>query len=170
VSGDAETAIAAAIAGLDSTGATSDSGHYLTAITITDGKFTAVGQEALPTATPVTTVNGTTGTSASPVLTGIVTGGTDGHELTLNYSNMVSSAMTSQSADVATNAVHASAATKVDSALTLTDVDGTNNVVFDGSANKTVTFGTATSITGENSMSMSDAGVVDVNIIDCGTY
>lgn len=163
LSGDTDAAIKA----LDSTGETSDSGHYLTAITITDGKITAVGQEALPAATPVTTVNGTTGTSAAPVLTGIVTGGTDGHELTLNYSNMVSSAMTSQSADVATNAAHASAATKVDEKLTLTD--GTANVEYNGSAAQTVTFGTATSVSGQNSMSMNN-GVVDVDVIDCGTY
>jgi len=149
---------------MDSTGATTATGHYLTSVTITDGKISAVGEEALPAATPVTTVNGTTGTTVAPVLTGIVTGGTEGHKLTLNYTNKVLSAQT------ADEAAHASAATKVDSALTLTDVAGTNKVEFDGSANKTVTFGTATSIANENSMTMSDAGVVDVNIIDCGEY
>lgn len=149
---------------MDSSTAATDSGHYITAITITDGKITAAGQEALPAATPVTTVDGTTGTTVAPVLTGIVTGGTEGHALTLNYTNKVLSAQT------ADEAAHASAATKVDSALTLTDVAGTNRVKFDGSANKTVTFGTATSIANENSMTMSDAGVVDVNIIDCGEY
>ena len=149
---------------MDSTGATTATGHYLTSVTITDGKISAVGEEALPAATPVTTVNGTTGTTVAPVLTGIVTGGTEGHKLTLNYTNKVLSAQT------ADEAAHASAATKVDSALTLTDVAGTNRVKFDGSANKTVTFGTATSIANENSMTMSDAGVVDVNIIDCGEY
>ena len=178
----ADSAITYAIEGLDSVGSASTTGHYLTSVTITDGKISAVGEQQLPAATPVTTVNGTTGNTAAAVIAEVVTGGTEGHQLTLNYSNKVfsattaesavtsQSAQTSVSATVATNAVHASAATKVDSALTLTDVAGTNNVVFDGSANKTVTFGTATSIANENSMTMSNAGVVDVNIIDCGEY
>ena len=177
-----DSAITYAIEGLDSVGSASTTGHYLTSVTITDGKISAVGEEELPTATPVTAVNGTTGDTASAVIAEVVTGGTEGHQLTLNYSNKVfsattadsaltsQSALTSVSATVAADAVHASAATKVDSALTLTDVAGTNRVEFDGSANKTVTFGTATSITSENSMTMSDSGVVDVNIIDCGEY
>ena len=153
-----------AIADLDSSTATTDSGHYITAITITDGKITAAGQEALPAATPVTTVEGTTGATVAPVLTGIVTGGTEGHALTLNYTNKVLSAQT------ADEAAHASAATKVDQKLTMTD--GTNSQDYDGSAAKSLTFGTATSSTGVNgrSMSMTSAGVVDVEVIDCGEY
>lgn len=94
----------------------------------------------------------------------------DGKITAATQDDKVNSASTADSAKVAANAAHASAATKVDSALTLTDVAGTNNVVFDGSANKTVTFGTATSISGRNSMSMTKAGVVDVEVIDCGEY
>ena len=155
--------IADAIADLDSSTATTDSGHYITAITITDGKITSAGQEALPAATPVTTVNGATGNTVAPVLTGIVTGGTAGHQLTLNYTNKVLSAQT------ADEAAHASAATKVDQKLTFAD-DATD-VEYDGSSARTITFGTpvtATDITGR-SMTITD-GVVDVEIIDCGTY
>ena len=221
----ADSAITYAIEGLDSTGSVSTTGHYLTSVTITDGKITAVGEEEVPAATPVTTVAGTTGVTAAAVLSEIVTGGTDGHQLTLNMTNKVFSASTADeavsaqtsqsaqtsvsanmayevssaatitsgqvtdftegvqnikvnsastadsatnatSATVATDAVHASAATKVDSALTMTD--GTNSQDYDGSAAKTLTFGTSTAA--GNSMSMTSAGVVDVEVIDCGTY
>lgn len=152
-----------AIAALDSTGATTTTGHYLTSVTITDGKISAVGEQALPAATPVTTVNGTTGTTVAPVLTSIVTGGTEGHALTLNYTNKVLSAQT------ADEAAHASAATKVDQKLTF--ADDANDVEYDGSVARTITFGTAVSSTGitGRSMSITD-GVVDVEIIDCGEY
>jgi len=283
------------IDGLDSTGAVATTGNYLTSVTITDGKITAVGEETLPAAVVITATTATPVDTASAVLTGVTASGADHHELTFGMSNKIFSAETSDSAitsvsaqtsvsaltsesaltavhadaaakvdsaltiniidsagttsttvfdgsanqtinltntdtatteaghyapataasaftapagsflsavsvdsknhvlevayadkinsaftsesaittvsaAVATNAAHASAATKVDSALTLTDVAATNSVVFDGSANQTVTFGTATSISGENSMTMSDTGVVDVNIIDCGSY
>ena len=175
LSGDTDAAIKA----LDSSTETTDSGHYLTAITITDGKISAIGEEELPAATPVTTVNGTTGDTAAAVIAGVVTGGTEGHQLTLNYSNKIfsattaesavtsQSAQTSVSATVAADAVHASAATKVDEKLTLTD--GTNSVEYDGSDAQSVTFGTTTSVSGQKSMSMTN-GVVDVEIIDCGEY
>ena len=133
-----------AIAGLDSSGSVSTTGNYLTSVTITDGKITAVGEETIPAATPVTTVAGTTGDTASAVLTGITTGGTDGHELTLNATNKIFSAETSDSAltsESALTAVHADAATKVDSALTINIIDSagtTATTVFDGSANQTV--------------------------------
>ena len=203
--------IADIIKDLDSTGTTSDSGHYLTAITITDGKITAVGQEVLPAATPVTTAAGTTGNTAVAVLAGITPGGTDGHELTLNMTNKVFSAVTAESAvtslsaqtSVSANMAYelSSAATitsgqvtnfvegvqniKVNSAYTaesadtaakvanaLTMTDGTATQTYDGSAARSLTFGTATSSTGVNgrSMSMTSAGVVDVEIIDCGEY
>ena len=48
--------------------------------------------------------------------------------------------------------------------------DGTRTQTYNGSEAKSLTFGTATSISGEKSMTMTDAGVVDVNIIDCGEY
>ena len=152
-----------AIADLDSSTATTDSGHYITAITITDGKITAAGQEALPAATPVTTANGTTGDTVAPVLTGITPGGTEGHALTLNYTNKVLSAQT------ADEAAHASAATKVDQKLTF--ADDANDVEYDGSQAKTITFGTDVTSTGITGRSMSITnGVVDVDIIDCGEY
>ena len=88
------------------------------------------------TETAVTTKAGTTGSTAAPVLSSIVTGGTKGHELTLNYTNKVNSATT---ADSATNAA---TATKVKSALTIYTLNATggtaSTVTFDGSANKTV--------------------------------
>lgn len=149
--------VAAEIALLDSVGSASTTGHYLTSVTITDGKITAVGEEEVPAATPVSTVNGTTGDTASAVLTGITTGGTDGHQLTLNATNKIFSAETSDSAitsvsaqtsvsaltsESALTAVHADAAAKVDSALTIEIVDANNQTattVFDGSANQTIT-------------------------------
>ena len=108
-----------AIADLDSNSATTDSGHYITAITITDGKISAVGQ-----------------------------------------SDKVNSAST---------AAHADAAAKVDQKLTFSDV--ATKVEYDGSEAKAITFGSpvnATDITGR-SLSITN-GVVDVEIIDCGTY
>ena len=107
-----------AIAGLDSNSATTDSGHYITAITITDGKISAVGQ-----------------------------------------SDKVNSAST---------AAHADAAKHVDSALTFSDVAGTN-FEYNGSNAKSITFGKTVTGVG-SSMSMDTNGVVDVEIIDCGTY
>lgn len=88
------------------------------------------------TETAVTTKGGTTGSTAAPVLSSITTGGTKGHELTLNYTNKVNSATTADSA------ASAAAATKVKSALTVNMLDATggtaSTVTFDGSANKTV--------------------------------
>ena len=177
LSGDTDAAIKA----LDSVGSASTTGHYLTSVTITDGKITAVGEVAVPANVAITATTGAAGDTPSAVLTGVTASGTDSHELTFGMSNKVfsattadsaltsQSALTSVSATVAADAVHASAATKVDSALTLTDVAGTNSVVFDGSNNQTVTFGKAVGSIG-NSMSMDANGVVDVEIIDCGEY
>ena len=221
LSADTESAIAAAIAGLDSSGAVSTTGMYMTSVTIADGIITEVGEEALPAATPVTTVNGATGDTATAVLNGIYTGGTDGHQLTLSATNKIFSAVTSDSAITVVSAqtsvnavsaqtsVHAESAdtaaaltgnitsgqvtdlvdgitnTKVNSASTaesadtaasadkvankLTATDGTNNVEYDGSDAKTLTFGTVGE-TNLRSMSMTSAGVVDVDVIDCGSY
>lgn len=141
----ADSAITYAIEGLDSTGSVSTTGHYLTSVTITDGKITAVGEEEVPAATPVTTVAGTTGDTAAAVLSEIVTGGTDGHQLTLNMTNKVFSATTADSAltsESALTAVHADAAAKVDSALTvniLTSAGTTASThTFDGSSNAVI--------------------------------
>lgn len=196
--------IAEEIAKLDSTSATTDSGHYMTAITITDGKISAIGEAAVPAAVPVSTVAGTTGDTASAVLTGITTGGTDGHQLTLNATNKIFSASTADnainavSAQTAENAV--SAQTSVSALTTVSAVSATTaveaesagtadkvahalsvsgyatsestaldtTVNYDGSEAKSLTFGTNTAA--GKSMSMTSAGVVDVEIIDCGSY
>lgn len=175
----ADEKIAEAIDGLDSVGSASTTGHYLTSVTITNGKISAVGEVAVPAAVVITATTATPVDTASAVLTGVTADGTDNHKLTFGMSNKVfsattadsavtsQSAQTSVSATVATNAVHASAATKVDEKLTLTD--GSNSIQYDGSAAQSVTFGTATSVSGQNSMSMTN-GVVDVDIIDCGEY
>lgn len=122
--------VAAEIAKLDSTGVTSDSGHYLTSVTITDGIISAVGEEEIPAAIPVTTASTTTATTASSVVASVVPGGTDGHQLTLNMTNKVYSAAT------------ADEAVKVKSALTINVLDsaGTtaSTVTFDGSSNQTI--------------------------------
>ena len=63
------------------------------------GHITSVVTGSVLTAqTSLTTANGTTGNNAAAVITGITTGGTAGHQLTLNKSNKVFSASTSDSA------------------------------------------------------------------------
>lgn len=216
------SAITYAIEGLDSTGSVSTTGHYLTSVTITDGKITAVGEEEVPAATPVTTVAGTTGDTAAAVLSEIVTGGTDGHQLTLNMTNKVfsattaDSALTSESAITSLSAqtsVSANMAYELSSAATITSgqvtdfVEGVENIkvnsaytaesadtaakvanalsvsgysdssastldssfAYDGSEAKSLTFGT-NGPAGLKSMSMTSAGLVDVEVIDCGEY
>jgi hypothetical protein len=107
--------------------------------------------------------------SAATITSGQVTDLVAGIQNTkVNSAFTAESAVTSVSATVATDAVHASAATKVDNALTMTD--GTATQTYDGSEAKSLTFGTATSVSGRKSMSMTSDGLVDVEIIDCGTY
>ena len=216
----ADAAILAAIEALDSVGSASTTGHYLTSVTITDGKITAVGEVAVPAAVAITATTATPVDTASAVLTGVTASGTDNHELTFGMSNKVFSAVTSDSAVSSTSAVtsqsaqttvSANMAYELSSAATITSgqvtdlvdgiknvevlsattaksadtaasadkvahalsaTDGTNTVVYDGSTDKTLTFGTATSSTGVNdkSMSITSAGVVDVEVIDCGEY
>ena len=190
LSGDVVAYVEQQIEGLDSVGSASTTGHYLTSVTITDGKISAIGEVAVPAATPVTTVNGTTGDTASAVLTGITTGGTDGHQLTLNASNKIfsaetsDSAITSVSAQTSVSAVSSVSAVTAESALTADMVANalsfsgysdssasTLDVAFsyDGSDAKSLTFGTNGNA-GLKSMSMTSAGVVDVEVIDCGEY
>ena len=159
--------VAAEIALLDSSTAVT-AGKYITGIAIADGKISGITEESLPANVVLTATTATPVDTASAVLTGVTASGADNHELTFGMSNKVFSASTSESADVATNAAHASAATKVDEKLTISDAAGTS-VEYDGSAAQSVTFGTATSVSGQNSMSMNN-GVVDVDVIDCGTY
>ena len=215
----ADEAIATAIQALDSVGSASTTGHYLTSVTITDGKITAVGEEAVPAATPVTTADGGTGDVASAVLYAITPGGTDGHELTLSATNKIFSAVTSDSAITTVSAqtsvsaqttVSANMAYELSSAATITSGQVTNIVAgientkvheaesadtadkvanalsvsgyatsessaldtaiaYDGSQPESLTFGTNGNA-GLKSMSMTSAGVVDVEVIDCGTY
>ena len=80
----------------------------------------------------------------------------DGKITAATQSDKVNSASTADSAD------------KVKNALTMTD--GTATQTYDGSEAKSLTFGTATSVSGRKSMSMTSDGLVDVEIIDCGTY
>ena len=93
--------------------------------------------------------------------------GTVLNKVTLDSKNHVISAGTT---DKINSASTADSADKVANKLTMTD--GTNSQDYDGSAAKSLTFGTATTSTGVNgrSMSMTSAGVVDVEIIDCGEY
>lgn len=182
--------VAAEIALLDSVGSASTTGHYLTSVTITNGKISAIGEESIPAATPVTTVAGTTGDTASAVLTGITTGGTDGHQLTLNASNKIFSAETSDSAITSVSAQTSVSAVSSVSAITSESADTADKVAnalsfsgysvssastldaaisYDGSAARSLTFGTNGNA-GLKSMSMTSAGVVDVEVIDCGEY
>ena len=93
--------------------------------------------------------------------------GTVLNKVTLDSKNHVISAGTT---DKINSASTADSADKVANKLTMTDE--TNSQDYDGSAAKSLTFGTATTSTGVNgrSMSMTSAGVVDVDIIDCGEY
>lgn len=143
--------------------------------------------------TKISITNNAAVNTASAVVSSVASGGTNGHTLTVSKTNKIFSASTSDSAVTATSAKTSVSATtsvsavtsnsavcattavsaataanaaKVASALTMTD--GTNTQTYDGSAPKTLTFGTTTAA--GNSMSMTSAGVVDVEIIDCGTY
>ena len=132
------SAITYAIEGLDSVGSASTTGHYLTSVTITDGKISAVGEVAVPAAVAITATTGAAVDTPSAVLTGVTADGTDNHNLTFGMSNKVFSAASS---DSALTAVHADAASKVDSALTINIIDSagtTASTVFDGSANQTI--------------------------------
>ena len=64
------------IAKLDSTGHTSDSGHYLTSVTITDGIITAVGEEPVPGETDITTATSGNGNVISNLTV-------TGHQITM---------------------------------------------------------------------------------------
>ena len=118
--------------------------------------------------TAIAVTNNAATDTPSAVVSTVASGGTLGHSLTISKTNKVFSAQTANSAVCATTAVSAATANKVGKKLTVTD--GTNSIEYDGSTAKTITFGTATSVTGSKSMSMTSAGVVDVEIIDCGTY
>lgn len=183
----ADEKIAEAIDGLDSVGSASTTGHYLTSVTITDGKISAVGEVAVPAAVAITATTGAAVDTPSAVLTGVTADGTDNHNLTFGMSNKVfsaatsdsaltsESAITSVSATVAADAVHASAATKVDNALTVSGYSTSSAssldsaIAYDGSEAKSLTFGTVGNA-GLSSMSMTSAGLVDVEVIDCGEY
>lgn len=70
------------------------------------GHITSVVTGSVLTAqTSITTANGSTGNAAAAVITGITTGGTAGHQLTLNKSNKVFSASTSDSANTTLSAI-----------------------------------------------------------------
>lgn len=118
VYGSATSYADALVAALDSVGSASTTGHYLTSVTITDGKITEVGEEQLPAATPITTVDGGTGNTASAVLYAIVTGGTEGHELTYSATNKIFSAVTSDSAISVVSAITSESAVTAVSAQT----------------------------------------------------
>ena len=196
LSGDTDAAIKA----LDSVGSASTTGHYLTSVTITDGKITAVGEVAVPANVAITATTATPVDTPSAVLTGVTADGADNHNLTFGMSNKVFSASTAdiaqslsgsaqitsaQVSDIvvgientkvheAESADTAASADKVANALSISGyatsessaLDTTIN--YDGSQAKSLTFGTNT--TAGKSMSMTSAGVVDVEIIDCGEY
>ena len=208
-----ETARIAAIEALDSVGSASTTGHYLTSVTITDGKISAVGEVAVPANVAITATTGAAVSTPSAVLTGVTADGTDNHNLTFGMSNKVFSASTSDSAQTSVSANMAyelsSAATissgqvrdlenviksiKVNSATTAESADtaasankvanalsvsgysdssaSTLNtaIAYDGSEAKSLTFGTNGNA-GLKSMSMTSAGLVDVEVIDCGEY
>ena len=181
-----DSAITVAIEALDSETAVTE-GNYITGIAIKDGKISGITQTALPANVAITATTATPVDTASAVLTGVTASGTDNHELTFGMSNKVfsattadsaltsESAITSVSATVAADAVHASAATKVDNALTVSGYSTSSAssldsaIAYDGSEAKSLTFGTVGNA-GLNSMSMTSAGLVDVEVIDCGEY
>jgi len=153
--------VAAEIALLDSVGSASTTGHYLTSVTITDGKISAVGEVAVPAAVAITATTAAPSDAASAVLTGITADGKDNHNLTFGMSNKVFSASTADEAVKVKNALSISGYASSES----TALD--NAVNYDGSAAQSITFGKDTAA--GKSMSF-NGGVVDVEIIDCGEY
>ena len=102
-----------AISGLNSTTSVT-AGNYITGIAIQNGKISGITESALPSETSVSTGNGSSVSSAAAaVITGITTGGTKGHTLTLNKSNKIFSASTSDSAVTSVSASTAANAAKV---------------------------------------------------------
>jgi len=182
----ADEKVAAEIALLDSSTAVT-AGKYITGIAIADGKISGITEESLPANVVLTATTAAPVDTASAVLTGVTASGEDNHSLTFGMSNKVfsattaesaltsESAITSVSATVAADAVHASAATKVDNALTVSGYSTSSAssldsaIAYDGSEAKSLTFGT-NGPAGLKSMSMTSAGVVDVEVIDCGEY
>ena len=130
---DSKNHVVGIVSGSPSDTATTETGHYTPSKSAsTEGSTTGFIQQirldskkhvvgivsgtTSYTETAVTTKNGTTGSTAAPVLSSITTGGTKGHELTLNYTNKVNSATTANSAVTATNAVSATTSLSAKSA------------------------------------------------------
>ena len=136
VYGSATSYADALIAGLDSVGSASTTGHYLTSVTITDGKISAVGEVAVPAGVVITATTATPVDTASAVLTGVTASGTDNHELTFGMSNKVFSASSSDSAVTAVSATTSlSAQTSVSA-----------NMAYELSSAATITSGQVTDI------------------------
>ena len=128
--------------------------------------FSAVTSDsAVSVVSAITAVSALTSESAltAAALTGNITSAQVTDLATVIKETKVDSATTAESADTAASA------DKVAEKLTITDVDGTDSIEYDGSAAQTLTFGTV-GAAGLDSMSMTSAGVVDVEVIDCGTY
>lgn len=130
--------------------------------------------------TAIAVTNNAATNTASAVVSSVASGGTKGHSLTISKTNKIFSAATADSAVTATSAktsesaVTASSAAKVANALSISGYATSESaaldtaIAYDGSAKKSLTFGTNTAA--GKSMSMTSAGLVDVEIIDCGTY
>ena len=157
-----ETARIAAIEALDSETAVTE-GNYITGIAIKDGKISGITQTALPANVAISATTGAAVDTPSAVLTGVTANGTDNHNLTFGMSNKVFSASTSDSANKVANALSVSGYS--DSSASTLDTA----IAYDGSQPKSLTFGTNGNA-GLKSMSMTSAGVVDVEVIDCGEY
>ena len=176
LSGDVVAYVDQQIGSLDSVGSASTTGHYLTSVTITDGKISAVGEVAVPAAVTITATTATPVDTASAVLTGVTANGADNHNLTFGMSNKVFSAETSVSAVSSVSAITAESAdtaAMVANALSISGYATSESTAldtainFDGSAPQTITFGKNTAA--GKSMSFKN-GVVDVEIVDCGEY
>lgn len=165
--------VAAEIALLDSSTAVT-AGKYITGIAIADGKISGITEESLPANVAISATTATPVDTASAVLTGVTASGVDNHELTFGMSNKVFSAETSNSALTSESALTADSAEKVANALSISGYASSKSstldttINYDGSAAQSLTFGTNTAA--GKSMSMTSAGIVDVEIIDCGEY
>lgn len=165
--------VAAEIALLDSSTAVT-AGKYITGIAIADGKISGITEESLPANVAISATTATPVDTASAVLTGVTASGVDNHELTFGMSNKVFSAETSNSALTSESALTADSAEKVANALSISGYASSESstldttINYDGSAAQSLTFGTNTAA--GKSMSMTSAGIVDVEIIDCGEY
>ena len=131
-------------------------------LTNTDTATTEAGHYA-----PATAASTTAATAGSFI--SAITLDSKNHVIGVGTADKVNSATTTESADTAAVADKVANALSVSGYSSETAATLDTAVAYDGSAAQALTFGTVGNA-GLNSMTMTSAGVVDVDVIDCGTY